>query len=180
MCCRKRRRLADLSITDLLHLVTPYEDMSATALKELRTHRLRITLFKFWGGPRRRSDRIRKSGNVAFWQCAPKAGITSGGRVSSRKTFGKPRCAGCSTRRRCWPRTQTARNAERPRFAYRHNCKLLGLLALRTEALHTHNNTQLRGRNRHARPEQNCSPSRAANGRRGRRLGGGRRTRRGG
>src|SRR5262249_43388261 len=71
------------------------------------------------------------------------------------------------------------RNADRRHFAY--NRKLLGLPALRTHgALHTHNNTQLRGRNRHARPEQNYSPSRTANGRRGRRLGGGRRTRRAG
>jgi hypothetical protein len=29
MCCRKRRRLADLSITDLLHLATHYGGMSA-------------------------------------------------------------------------------------------------------------------------------------------------------
>src|SRR5262249_3595821 len=36
MCCRKRWRLADLSITDLLHLVTHYENMNATALKELQ------------------------------------------------------------------------------------------------------------------------------------------------
>ena len=44
---------------------------------------------------------------------------------------------------------QPARNADRPRFAY--NRKLLGLPALRTHgALHTHNNTQLRVRNRHA------------------------------
>src|SRR5215831_5956206 len=57
-----------------------------------------------------------------------------------------------------------------PRFAY--NRKLLGLPALRTHgALHTYTNTQLRGRHRHARPEQNYSPSRAENGRRGRRLG---------
>src|SRR5262249_23882753 len=71
------------------------------------------------------------------------------------------------------------RNADRRLFAY--NRKLLGWPTLRTHgALHTHNNTQLRGRNRHARPEQNYSPSRAANGRRGRRLGGGRRTRRAG
>src|ERR1700745_3151276 len=35
MCCRKPRRLADLSITDLLHLVTDCDGMSAPALKEL-------------------------------------------------------------------------------------------------------------------------------------------------
>src|SRR5262249_21007750 len=66
-----------------------------------------------------------------------------------------------------WTPDRTSPKRDRRHFAY--NRKLLGWPALRTHgALHTHNNTQLRGRNRHARPEQNYSPSRAANGRRGR------------
>jgi len=49
MCCRKPRRLADLSITDLLHLVTDCDGMSAPALKELRTHRGCITCSNLCG-----------------------------------------------------------------------------------------------------------------------------------
>src|SRR5262249_62134416 len=55
--------------------------------------------------------------------------------------------------------------------------EFITLLGGAAGALNTHN-TQLRGRNRHARPEQNYSPSRAANSRRGRRIRRGRRTRR--